>query len=1124
MMLVTPGDRSGPVTDMLALHGPALPFPPGCERSSGSESARWLLPPLGGASSETELQARCLAALCALFFRHSQQESFSMVLIDAAAEGWSARAVEVVVDAEQTAIELEASLTAALTRTARSPMASIEARPSVALSVVSAGEAWETWPTPTEGFAKDLHLRCIVSPDGITYVAEFEASRLSARAVEHICAQHRTLLGAFEKTPGERVSRLTLLEPEGRQQLLTETRGPTAPAAPLVAAEFERRAAEVPDAIAVSIGGQRMSYAELNRRVNQLARFLRNQGVGAGKAVAVCMEPSFDFMVAMLGIFKAGGIHVPLDPTHPPERWKVFLEDVQPVVTLSRSTWRAAADGVLPAVVYVDELGAELAALASDNPGYAVSADDVTYVVYTSGTTGKPKGVLVTYGNLAHEVDVARRAYGYGKADVVPAIARFTFSITFFELLCPLAAGSELWLLERSHVLDMPRMIAMLQRVTCVHIAPSLWRKFFAYIDEHQVPYDSFSQVRHVSSGGDMVPPDVLEGFKRVLPNADVFVIYGCSEMVCMGLAYQAPRDRTIRSTRVGRPFPNVFIRLLDPAGQPVPPGVVGEVCFGGAGVAKGYLNAPETTATKFVDFEGERIYRTGDLGRIDEDGDVELIGRADFQIQLRGIRIEPAEVEANLRMMPDVRDAIVAAPVLPDGEKRLVAYVVPETDRPLTSRVLREYLMARLPDYMVPASFVILEAMPVNANGKVDRLALAKPVGDLLAPQLGAHPAVSADEQRMAQLWDSVLGVRGIGLDDDFFDAGGDSLRAVSLVAAVEREFGATLPVSALLANPTVAGVLEAISGEALAKASDALVCLRRGDDSKPPVFFIHDGDGETIPYRNLALRLDAGHSVYGVAPKRDRLHPILHTRLGEMVDDYVRRIRQTQPQGPYLVGGLCIGGFIAFEVTRRLAGAGEVVGPVLLFDAVHVTAERRQAAKERLDRLSGALEGSKGQPVWSRAGRLVRKLTVGAANTAVFELKTGMTRRMNGVRLRLFRYFLDHGRLPPAIISDIGVNATLRFAEKEYVLPPVYPGEVLLFRATITDPELNKLLDDRPHSQLVKEPELGWRGKVQSLRVIDVPAGHSSMLREPAVARLAQVVQEHIDGAIGAASGSRG
>jgi amino acid adenylation domain-containing protein len=1118
MMLVTPNAPA----DAGSLHGPALPFPAGCERSSGLESARWVVPPLDGVRSEPGLQARCLAALSALLFRHSQQESFRIVFIDAAAEGWTSRAVEVGVDADQTACELESNLATALARAGRMPITQSTELPSVALSVVTAGGAWETWPTPTGGFAKDLHVRCVVSPQGITYVADFEASRLSARAAQHICLQHRTLLRAFEQTPNESIARLTLLDPEGRQELLAETRGPTAPPAPLVAAEFERRAAEHPDAVALSIGDQRLSYGELNRRVNQLARFLRNRGIGAGKAVAVCMEPSFDFMVAMLGIFKAGGIHVPLDPTHPPERWKVFLEDVQPIVTLSRSTWRAAADGVLPAVVYVDELGAELGALASDNPGYEVAADDVTYVVYTSGTTGKPKGVLVTYGNLAHEVDVARRAYGYGAADVVPAIARFTFSITFFELLCPLAAGSELWLLERSHVLDMPWMIAMLQRVTCVHIAPSLWRKFFAYIEEHRVPYSSFARVRHVSSGGDMVPPDVLEGFKRVLSNAEVFVIYGCSEMVCMGLAYQAPRDRTIRSTRVGRPFPNVFIRLLDPAGQPVPPGVVGEVCFGGAGVAKGYLNAPETTALKFVDFEGERIYRTGDLGRIDEDGDVELIGRADFQIQLRGIRIEPAEVEANLRMMPDVRDAIVAAPVLPDGEKRLVAYVVPETGRPLTSRVLREYLMARLPEYMVPASFVILEAMPVNANGKVDRLALAKPVGDLLAPQLGARPAVSGEEQRMAQLWDGVLGVRGIGLDDDFFDAGGDSLRAVSLVAAIEREFGAALPVSALLANPTVAGVLEAISGEALAKGSDALVCLRRGDDSKPPIFFIHDGDGETIPYRNLALRLDAGHSVYGVAPKRDRLHPILHTRLGEMVDDYVRRIRQTQPHGPYLVGGLCIGGFIAFEVTRRLAGDGEVVGPVLLFDAVHVTAERRQAARERLDRLSGSLESSKGQPLWSRAGRLVRKVTRGAANTVAFELKTGMTRRMNGVRLRISRYFLDHGRLPPAIISHVGVNATLRFAEKEYVVPPVYPGQVLLFRATVVDPELNKLLDDRPHSHLFKEPELGWRDRVRSLLVIDVPAGHSSMLREPAVARLSQVVQEHIDGAITAITAS--
>jgi len=1090
-----------------SLRAPILPFPPGVQRAPGGKSASLELPALDVAPSAAELPSRAVAAFCVLLFRHSAQRVFDLVWRESTSDGWDSRVVAVDVDGATTAREFETLLRASSTSVSPGQLADL---PSVVFSFVQDGSAVPLPPAAELGVAKDLHLCCVVSTDRVSYVAHFEASKLTERAVEEIGRQHRVLMQAFHRAPEEPLGQLPLQDADDRARVLGLTRGGSVPQAPLVAEEFERRAAEDPDRVAVSIGERHLTYGALDRRANQLARYLRARGVGRGQAVAVCMEPSFDFIVGVLAIFKAGGIYLPLDPSSPPERWHAFLEGIPPVVTLSRSTRRAAVEPHLPRLVYLDELEHELDVIPGDNPRHEVSAEDVTYVVYTSGTTGRPKGVLVTYGNLAHEVDVARRAYAYGEEDVVPAIARFTFSISFFELFCPLASGSRLLLLDRSDVVDMARMVSVLERVTCVHIAPSLWRNLLAYIDGHGVSHGAFARVRHVSSGGDMVPPDVLEGFKRVFMNADVFVIYGCSEMVCMGLAFQAPRDRTIRSTRVGRPFPNVFVRVLDERGQPTPPGVVGEVYFGGAGVAQGYLNSPELTAMKFVSFEGERIYRTGDLGRIDEEGEVELIGRCDFQIQLRGLRIEPAEVEANLRLLPDVRDAVVAAPVMPDGEKRLVAYVVPQAGRNLTRRALREYLMARLPDYMVPASFVILKAIPVNANGKVDRLALAKPTGALLSPEVGARPPTNARERRMAAVWDRVLGVRGIGLDDDFFDTGGDSLRAVSLMAAIEEEFGVALPIDTLLTRPTVAGVLEATSGEA---STDPVVCLRRGDDSRSPVFLVHDGEGETIPYRNLALRLDARRSVYGLPPKRDRGRSILHTRFDEMVGDFVRRIRQIQTHGPYIVGGMCIGGFIAFEVARRLCECGEFVGPVLLFDAAHVTATRRPLAKERLGRLHRALEETRGQSPWSRASAVSWKLLSGFANVVGFEVRSEVERRLSSLRVRVSRFFLDRGRLPPALVADAGVTATLRFAEKEYVVPAPYPGKVVLFRATVADPELSKLLDDRPHAQLFEDSELGWRDKVRSLSVVDVPAGHSSMLREPAVASVARLVQEYID-----------
>ena len=1095
---------------------------------------------------EEAVAAAAFAAWGALLFRYSEQERFFIEVLrpDSAASGatasrqspsdWIGHLAEVRITGDHPASRVLAEAAAALVPRREDGQgagygAASRPRQSVGFSFlptmgaaipVSAQEVREQ---PPGRVCRDLHL--VVRPKGpdLHAVLVYDGHQFTAATVQRLAAQYRALLRSFLAPSALEVRCLPLLSDEDRSHVLRNwSGGERSQPAPLVFSEVERRAAERPDARAVRLNERSFSYRELNTLANRVARWLEARGVrgegaaGAGN-VGVCMEPCPEFVASMLGVMKAGATHVPLDPGYPVERLAVIAEDIQPVLVLTQRALAAKVGGIFSNVVCIEDLADELAALPGDDLARAVSPDQTAYIVYTSGTTGKPKGVLITHANLAHYVAVARDAYGYGAADVIPAIARYTFSITFFELLCPLTSGAELVLLERSHVLDMQRMMATLAEITCIHASPSLWRKMIAHIDEQRVDTGRFDRLRHVSSGGDMVPPDVIEAMKRIFRNAEVFVIYGCSEISCMGCTYPVPRDRTITSTRVGKPFPGMTLRLLDPAGHLVPPGVVGEVCFGGAGLAKGYLHAPELTDKKFTPFGDERLYHTGDLGRVDGEGNLQLVGRSDFQIKLRGIRIEPAEIEATLRSLPGVRDAVVVAPIMPDGEKRLVAYVVPDQAAPPTTRALQDFLKGKLPDYMVPSSFVLLDALPVNINLKVDRLALSKRTEIPLSTATPSDPPRTGLERKLVQIWEQVLHVKGVGIRDAFFDIGGDSLRSVALMSAIDHELGVVLPVSTLLTDPTVerlAALLERDSADE--SPASSLVCLRRGDETRPPIFFVHDGDGETMPYRNLALRLDRRHTVYGIHPKSTRLHPMLHTRLQEMVDYYIEQIRSVQPSGPYLVSGLCIGGFLAFEIGRTLARQGQLVGPITLIDVAHVTTPPRSVAARRLGSLGQAFQDLPSASILERGRAIVKTAARRARNVLEYEATSRYQRNKTEWKLKLLRHCLDHGLPVPRFLGNVSVDATLRFAEREYVVPPPYQGEVLLFRATSHDHSLDGVVNDTPYIQIFQDPMLGWSDKVADLETFDVTAGHSSMLREPHVQQIAVTMQRHIDRAL--------
>jgi amino acid adenylation domain-containing protein len=603
---------------------------------------------------------------------------------------------------------------------------------------------------------------------------------------------------------------------------------PRASPTELVHRAIERQARAQPEAIALRFRHETLNYRELTLRANRLARYLAATGTGPGDRVVVCVEPGFDAVVALLAVLKAGAVYVPLDPDHPVARARAIVTETRPKVLLTRSAVaeRLALEGV--ATLALEAAGPCLDGCSGENPDLAIAPEEAACIYYTSGTSGAPKGVVATYANLASYIGMAQTRYGFARGDVMPAIARFGFSISLFELLAPLAAGGTLLLLERDRILDLGAMARVLSEVTFFHAGPGLLKRLLPYIKRHHAGFERFAAVRHASSGGDMVPPDVLERLMEVFSNAEIFVIYGCSEISCMGCTHLVPRGRPVVRTFVGKPFDGVTVLVTDAALRPVPAGVEGDVLFAGPGVVRGYLDREELTAEKFIFVDGRRFYRTGDIGRMSAEGLLEILGRADFQVKIRGMRVELGEVEYHLRKAPGVGDCVVVAREVGSGEKALAAYVVMDDDptggdanhADARMAAVRRHVTSQLPDFMWPATYATLERLPLNRNMKVDRNALPEP-GDGRRPRAGTPGVREAEtrmERRLASLWKKVLRVEQVDVHDHFFDLGGDSMLALQLILEVDREVGVSLDGMEVLRESleVQAGICERRRGEA--------------------------------------------------------------------------------------------------------------------------------------------------------------------------------------------------------------------------------------------------------------------------------------------------------------------
>jgi amino acid adenylation domain-containing protein len=863
---------------------------------------------------------------------------------------------------------------------------------------------------------------------------------------------------------------------------------------------IEAQAALAPQSTAAACGDRTIRYDELNARANRLAHLLRRRGVGPDVLVGLLVERSIETLVGLLGILKAGGAYVPLDPEYPADRVSYILDDARAPLLVADRASAVAHRARANATILIDPSDPESKSEPERNPAPFAGNTDLAYVIYTSGSTGRPKGVQIAHKGVVNFLRSMQCVPGIKPADVVGAVTTVSFDIAALELFLPLTVGARVEIVTRDIAADGRRLSELISQraVTLMQATPATWRLL---LDAGW----SGAPAMTVLCGGEAMPRELAN---RLLPRcAALWNMYGPTETTIWSTVHRvAPGAGPVP---LGVPIANTSVHVLDESMADVPAGAEGELWIGGDGVARGYLNRPELTAERFIadpfsGVPGSRLYRTGDLARWLPDGALLFVGRRDHQVKIRGFRIELGEIENVLLRDAMVREAAVIAREDARGEKRLIAFVAGREPGVVDTRGVRERLRTALPAYMIPSRVVAVEALPLTPNGKIDRNALAAlspaaPVAEVVSP-------ADAIEARLVRLWEEVLELSPVSVDADFFDIGGDSLHAAALFARIAREFGRDLPVAALVRAPTIerlAGLLRA--GECGGWTS--LVPFRT-TGSKRPIFFVHGGAGTVLFLRELVAGFDPDRPVYGLQSEGQDGRPVSHGSVEEMAALYLAEMRKVQPAGPYLLGGYCFGGIVAFEMARQLSEHGQAVWFVGLVNAPCPLADPRSLVTESA--------GRPGKARWrpSRGAATARARRIGqlrwaekptfvarAARDAVawrWDMLRSAARALSlaptGARL----FFAFGRRLPKAWRPSYILSVTER-AERLY-RPHAYAGRIAVIRG----------------NGLYRDPELGWGGLASSIETAAI-GGEQRLRREliatPLVSDLAADLAARLD-----------
>ena len=857
---------------------------------------------------------------------------------------------------------------------------------------------------------------------------------------------------------------------------------------------FEAQVARTPDAIALCWHEEQVSYHALNACANQLARLFQHEGVQPGQLVGLYLQRSPVLLIGLLALLKAGAAYLPLDLSSPAERVGLMLKDAQVSLLLSEQRLLTSLPAEAARVLCLDTLGSRLPAYSAEDLRLPLNSQYPAYVIYTSGSTGVPKGVSVPQQAVARlvlnttfaQLDAQQRCLH---------LAPVSFDAATLEIWGPWLNGGRLALFPES----LPTLEGIAQQVQREAIT-LLWLTagLFHQMVEHHL--ETLAQVPQVLAGGEVLSASHV---RRVLEaGAGTCLIngYGPTENTTFTCCYPMGQPEQVgASVPIGRPIANTRVYVLDEQLDPVPVGVPGELYAAGDGLAMGYHQEPAMTGARFVPDPwsgqpGARMYRTGDLVRYRPDGLIEFLGRGDQQVKLHGFRIELGEIEAALSQHPAVRQALVLLREDHPADKRLVAYLVAQPLQEVSAQELRAFLREHLPTYMIPAFYISLTELPLTPNGKIDRRALPTP--EQVQQNVGEEFVAPRDalEAQLTQIWEEMLDVRPIGVCHNFFDIGGHSLHAVSLIAKIQKQMGQKLPLSVLFQRPTIEQIADVLRQRSSVPSRSPLVAIHP-HGSKRPFFAVHPGSGDVFCYYDLARSLGSDQPFYALEDPDIHQQEFPYVPLEMMAARYIKAVKDIQAEGPYLLGGYSFGGHVAFEMARQLRQQGQRVDMLAIFDTT-VPAIISQMPQDEASLLTTVIMELLQDSARKSAGEMYSELQTLTQD----EQFTYALQQVQAAKIELPDSPASWLRLQVQIFRT-------RMHTIQHYHPEPYPGPIVLFRSS----QVEEFGDVR--KELLDQFDYGWHELSRQVEVYTIEGYHDTILLEPHVQALAEHLKFCLD-----------
>ncbi|MDJ0597352.1 MAG: amino acid adenylation domain-containing protein [Crocosphaera sp.] len=909
---------------------------------------------------------------------------------------------------------------------------------------------------------------------------QYNSDLFDESKIQKMSEHFEILLSEIIAKPDKNFWKLPLISEEEKNQLLFQWNQKEAnyPQDQCIHQLFEQQVSKNPDAIAVRFENQKLTYRELNQSSNQLANYLKKIGVNTEEVIGLCLEPSLTRIIGLLAILKAGGVYLPLDSGYPQERLKFMIEDSNVSIILTQESLNAKLSINSLQLINLDSNWETISQESSHNLKTEIAPKNLANIIYTSGSTGKPKGVLICHQGLSNLVTDHIQLFQVKPSSRVLQFSSLSFDASMWEIFLALASGACLCSGTFESLLPGKNLLNFFQekQITHVMLVPSALAN---------LPHTNLPQLKVILAAGETCRGDLVKTWSvgRKLFNA-----YGPTESTILTTVFDCQGIKDNRIPPIGRPVANTKVYILDDNLQLVPIGVPGELHISSVGLARGYLNREELTQKKFIPnpFGEGKLYKTGDLVYYLPDGNIQFLGRIDKQVKIRGFRIELGEIEAQLNQHPNIQEAKVTTTEKIAGQKLLVAYVILNANISSssdTAHQLREYLKTKLPDYMIPSAFVVLESFPITPNGKIDYRGFPTP--DFSSLQNEYIAPRTATEAILANIWGQVLQLNNIGIRDNFLELGGNSLLAVHLLAEIEKVFAKQLPLAALYNFPTVEELATLISQEAKNYDWEAIKSIIpiQPKGSKPPLFFIHMlGRGLDV-CRPIISYLSPDQPIYGLNAQTTAKKLYFFNGVEDLATHYIMQMQRLQPKGPYFLAGISFGGTVAYEMAQQLLSQGETVALLALFDTLAPDAIQKLPINEQI------------QLHWSN---FVEQGFSYLLDNSIQIIKGKSYKNRKRLKQQLSKMYL-----PFALRLNLPLSDEMQYlifqqenveALKKYT-PKIYPGNLTLFIA-----------QDRQFSPSYSiDPQLGWGKLVDGeLTIYETPGTHIGMLLQESSAKI--------------------